>query len=107
MKQLDHKQTHTAIIAERTLLRSMRAGCLAPLACSAVVLDGSIQILARVYSPDGKKKIEVKHTIEHALLLDRLGNQRELIRLAEQLGREAAMLLAEQGATELIHQAHA
>ena len=107
VKQLDHKQTHAAIIAERTLLRSMRAGCLAPLACSAVVLDGSIQILARVYSPDGKKKIEVKHTIEHALLLDRLGNQRELIRLAEQLGREAAMLLAEQGATELIHQAHA
>ncbi len=107
VKKLDHLPTHAAVIAERTLLRSMRAGCLAPLACNAVLLEGSIRILARVFSPDGKQKIELKHMIEHKLQIDLLKNQGELMLLAERLGVEAAQLLAEQGATELIHQAHA
>ncbi len=106
VKQLNHLPTHTAVLAERTLLRSMRAGCLAPLACKADVREGSIDILARVFSPDGKKKIEVKHSIEHALKIDCLETSAEIILLAEQLGREAAGLLTEQGATELIHLAH-
>ena len=105
VKQLDHLLTHAAVVAERTLLRSMRAGCLAPLACNAVLLDGSIRILVRVFSPDGKQKIELKHMIEHGLQMSGSIDQRELLLLAERLGSEAAQLLAEQGATELIHQA--
>ncbi len=106
VKQLDHLPTHAAVVAERTLLRSMRAGCLAPLACNAIVRETSIEILARVFSPAGKRKIEVRHSIEHALRLDWRTYQGELVLLAERLGREAALQLAEQGAAELIHQAH-
>ncbi len=103
--QLDDKNTHAAVIAERSLLRSMRAGCLAPLACNAVVHDHSVRIRARVFSTDGKKKIEVNHSIDHKLEIAGLEHKKELYLLAHQLGREAADLLAEQGATELIHQA--
>ncbi len=103
--QLDDRTTHAAVIAERSLLRSMRAGCLAPLACNAAVHDQSIQIWARVFSPDGKKRIEVKHSIDHSLEIAGLEHKKELYILADHLGREAANLLAEQGATELIDQA--
>ena len=103
VSQLDHMTSHAAVIAERSLLRSMRAGCLAPLACNVVVHNETIQLLARVFSPDGKKRIEVNHAADHALNSNELLPKKELYLLAEQLGREAASLLAEQGATELIH----
>jgi hydroxymethylbilane synthase len=106
VSQLDDLRTHAAVIAERTLLRSMRAGCLAPLACNAIVKPNSLQILARVFSPDGKTKIETKHAVEHHLDFVNLDHKSELILMAEQLGREVAKRLTEQGAAELIHQAH-
>jgi hydroxymethylbilane synthase len=107
VKQLNHVPTQAAVIAERTLLRSMRAGCLAPLACNAIFHVHEIAITARVFSPDGKKKIEIKHATGHELRLDRADSQLMLIQLAEQVGREAAAQLVEQGASELIHQARA
>ncbi len=105
VQELDHMPTHAAVLAERTLLRSMRAGCLAPLACNAIVQSNSIQIVARVFSPDGKKKIEVKSSIEHQLQAESQEHKSQLYCLAEQLGRDAAELLIEQGAAELIHEA--
>ena len=105
VQELDHMPTHAAVLAERTLLRSMRAGCLAPLACNAVVRNNSIQIVARVFSPDGKKRIEVKHSIEHQLRTEGREHKSELYRLAEQLGSDAAEMLTAQGAAELIQEA--
>jgi len=107
VENLDHMPTHAAVLAERTLLRSMRAGCLAPLACNAIVQNNSFQILAIVFSPDGKKRIEVKHSIEHNIEIESQEHKSRLYRLAEQMGREAADLLIEQGASELIHEAKA
>ncbi len=111
VRQLDHLPTHAAVVAERSLLRSMRAGCLAPLACNAVVSDRSIALIARVFSTDGKQKIEVKHSIALGIQsdaeADREVSSDHWMALAEQLGREAASQLADQGATDLIHQAHA
>ena len=106
VRQLDHLPSHAAVVAERTLLRSMRAGCLAPLACNAIVYEGSIELVARVFSPDGEIRIEVKRQIKHTLRVDGLEIRNQWMLLAEQLGRDAAGKLAEQGATELIHQAH-
>ena len=103
---LDDLRTHAAVVAERTLLRSMRAGCLAPLACNAIVNASSVQIWARVFSSDGQIKIEIKHAVEHKLDFENLDHRGELVLLAEQLGREAARLLTDRGAAELIHQAH-
>ena len=45
VRNLDHMPTHAAVLAERTLLRSMRAGCLAPLACNAMVHNKSIRTI--------------------------------------------------------------
>lgn len=106
VQHLTHLPTHAAVVAERTLLRSMRAGCLAPLACNATVHDRTMVILARVFSPDGKQKIEVQHSIEYGLPSDGSTGTRERMLVAERLGSEAAALLIEQGAAELIHQAH-
>ncbi|MCY2983961.1 MAG: hydroxymethylbilane synthase [Planctomycetota bacterium] len=105
VQELDHLPTHAAVLAERTLLRSMRAGCLAPLACNAIVQNNSIQIVARVYSSDGKKRIEVKHSIDHQLQTEGGEHKPHLYRLAEQLGRDAAEMLIVQGAVELIQEA--
>ncbi len=107
VSQLDDLKTHAAVIAERTLLRSMRAGCLAPLACNAIVHSDSIQILARVFSPDGKTKIETKNAIEHKFDFCQITDKNELLHLAEQLGRDTAKQLTDLGAAALIHQAHA
>jgi hydroxymethylbilane synthase len=105
VQELDHMPTHAAVLAERTLLRSMRAGCLAPLACNAIVQNNSIQIVARIFSSDGKKRIEVQRSIEHQIQTERQEYKSELYRLAEQLGHDAAELLIEQGAAELIQEA--
>jgi hydroxymethylbilane synthase len=107
LENLDHMPTHAAVLSERTLLRSMRAGCLAPLACNAIVLNNSIQLSARVFSSDGKKRIEVKHSIEHQLEIESPDQKPQLYRLAEQVGREAADLLIARGASELIHESKA
>ena len=101
VQQLDHPATHAAVLAERTLLRSMRAGCLAPLAANAIVQAESIQIEARVFSADGQKVIEAKQRMEFPSELGSL----ELFAIAEQLGIKAAEQLTTLGASKLIEEA--
>jgi hydroxymethylbilane synthase len=102
LRSLDHVATHAAVLAERTLLRSMRAGCLAPLACNATLHQGSMQLNARVFSSDGKIKIETQHAISHALDIDDSSILSAIYLLAEQLGRESANKLIAKGAAKLI-----
>lgn len=101
VQQLDHAATHAAVLAERTLLRSMRAGCLAPLAANAIVQAESMQIEARVFSADGQKVIEAKQRMEFPRELGSL----ELFAIAEQLGIKAAEQLTALGASKLIEEA--
>lgn len=101
VQQLDHPATHAAVLAERTLLRSMRAGCLAPLAANAIVHADSIQMEARVFSTDGQKVIEAKQRMEFPRELGSL----ELFEIAEQLGIKAAEQLTTLGASKLIEEA--
>lgn len=105
IKPLDHPTTHGAVVAERALLRTMRAGCLAPLACNVVLEEDRILLRARVFSPDGSEMIEAHHFIEYGVKDVAIPTE-ELYALSERLGREAAGILDQQGATELIHQAH-
>ncbi len=100
VQQLDHPATHAAVLAERTLLRSMRAGCLAPLAANAIVHAESMQIEARVFSADGQKVIEAKQSMEFARELGSL----ELFAIAEKLGVKAAEQLTTLGASKLIEE---
>lgn len=97
---LDHISTHAAVLAERTLLRSMRAGCLAPLAAHASFSDTSLRIEARVFSHNGQEMVST----DLQLPLPSSANSTELLKLAVQLGEAAAQDLTHQGADKLIQQ---
>ena len=98
VKALDHPITHAAVIAERTLLRSMRAGCLAPLAAHTWLDDHLIRIEAKVFSQDGQNMIA---TVQQ-LPIERSLDTEALYSIAEQLGVLAAKDLSSKGAGELI-----
>lgn len=59
--------TFAAVLAERSLLRSLRGGCLAPIAAHATVdissandMAAELTLHARVLSPDGKQRLETR-----------------------------------------------
>ena len=57
LQPLNDANTHTAVIAERTLLAHLRGGCLAPVGAWARIENGSLQLSAVVLSPDGTKRV--------------------------------------------------
>jgi hydroxymethylbilane synthase len=90
---LDDEHTRAAVVAERTLLAALEAGCSAPVAALAVVtdnVDGAREIVLRgaVFEPDGRRAIRMTGT---GTLAD----------AAEVGSRLAAELLAE-GADQLL-----
>jgi hydroxymethylbilane synthase len=95
LMKLDHASTHLAVVIERTLLRAMRAGCLAPLAAHAVYEGETLRLTARVFSMDYSEMIEQfwSWPATRATSIDQ----------AVLLGTEAAHDLCELGADELIH----
>lgn len=88
LAQLDHPETHLAVLAERALLMALRAGCLAPVGAWARVDDDRLQLDAIVLSHDGRDRLSVS-------LSGPLGQ-------AESLGQQAAADLLTQGAAQLI-----
>jgi hydroxymethylbilane synthase len=54
---LDHADTHTAVLAERGVLRALGGGCQVPIGAYATVSEGRVQILAIVAAPDGTQLI--------------------------------------------------
>ncbi|MEQ1829918.1 MAG: hydroxymethylbilane synthase [Pirellula sp.] len=96
--QLDHPQTHSAVLAERSLLRSMRAGCLAPLAALARTYPDSIELTSRVFSADGRQVIASRQV----MMLSENITEIELYAQAVQLGVNTAKDLISQGADGLI-----
>jgi len=53
VRKLNDPETLACVRAERGLLRSLRAGCLAPVAAHAIVRDGQLRMKSKVYSADG------------------------------------------------------
>jgi hydroxymethylbilane synthase len=100
---LDHPCTHAAVAAERSLLRSMRAGCLAPLAAHARLINNSLHLSAKVFSADGQRVIEAAEQ----LVANADWPPFELYAHAELLGQRVAEQLQKQGAGELIRDARA
>lgn len=93
LSALDHAGTHQAVVAERTLLAELLAGCLAPVAALATVDGEELKLQARVMSRDGSRMIET--TAEGAA------------ENAFELGQKAAKQLLAEGAEELIALARA
>jgi hydroxymethylbilane synthase len=89
LSPLAHPATQQAVTAERTLLATLRAGCLAPVgAWGRIKDDGELHLSGVVLSLDGRKRLEVALS----------GRPDE----PAQLGTEAADELIAQGAIELI-----
>jgi len=91
VETLIHYDTHQSVLAERSLLRSLRGGCLAPVAAHAVVHNKTLHLIAKVFSLDGSKVLEQ--------------NQSGSIETAESIGENCALQLIAAGATELIDRA--
>lgn len=85
---LDDSESHQAVTAERSLLFTLRAGCLAPVGAWARVARNRLELKAVVLSPDGAQRIVASGDGEPMA--------------AQDLGRQVAEQLLSQGASDLI-----
>jgi hydroxymethylbilane synthase len=85
---LDDFETHQGVLAERTLLLELRAGCLAPVGGWGRIERGRLVLDAVVLSPDGKQRLSASGTSDVAD--------------AATLGHNLAQQLLAQGAADLI-----
>ncbi|HVX60860.1 MAG TPA: hydroxymethylbilane synthase, partial [Pirellulales bacterium] len=88
LAQLDHPETHAAVLAERAFLAAMRGGCLAPIGAFGRVESGRLRLSGAVLSPDGAKRLLAEAEGE-------LGD-------AGEVGQAVAADLLAQGGGELI-----
>ena len=98
---LNDPPTFAAVTAERSLLRSLRGGCLAPIAAFCEVqqaTQASLTLTARVLSPDGQQRLEAAHRVSVEDSFEIHGNRD----LAAELGRNVADELLAAGADRLL-----
>ncbi len=89
ISDLNHAASFASVIAERSLLANLLAGCLAPVAALArVASDGLLELQAGVFSIDGVRRVR--------------GTRRGAVESAADLGAQLADELKSLGATELI-----
>jgi hydroxymethylbilane synthase len=84
---LDHAASHQAVLAERTLLSHLRAGCLAPVGAWARFENSQLLLDAVVLSADGSRRLSATDSITND---------------PTALGRHVAEQLLNQGAAQLI-----
>jgi hydroxymethylbilane synthase len=88
LSTLDDPATHRAVVAERTMLAELRGGCLAPVGAWGRTVDDQLHLDGVVLSVDGQERLHA-----HA---------EGPLESAEDLGRQLAVRLREQGADRLI-----
>ncbi|MFB4165387.1 hydroxymethylbilane synthase [Alteribacillus sp. JSM 102045] len=87
LAQLNDEAVRKRVTAERAFLQSVEGGCQVPIGGYAILEeDGEVELTALVGSPDGK--VILKETLRGAD--------------PEQVGRDAAHILLEQGAKEIL-----
>lgn len=89
--ELDDPASHAAVDAERAMLLALRGGCLAPIAAWGRVEGGRLLLTGRVLSLDGRMRLETESSAS--------------IDAADELGRQVAESLLEQGAAKLVQAA--
>ncbi len=87
---LNHMPTQIAVMAERTCLAGLGGGCSLPIAAYAEVQDGKLRLHGRVSTRAGRPQLDVM-----------VSGKAELS-AAEHTGMEAARVLLEQGAAQLL-----
>lgn len=88
--------SHIEVVAERALLRELRAGCLAPVGAHAKIKDDSLHLEAVVLSQDGTERVHGEKVSEKVA-----GGEFELLAAAA-LGVELAQTLIANGAEKLL-----
>jgi hydroxymethylbilane synthase len=88
VRQLDHKATHNAVLAERSLLAALGGGCLIPLGVETQVSRNQLSIRAIVLNPTGNQCLEAEAK----------GNLADAV----EIGEEAAKKLIALGAKQLL-----
>src|SRR4029450_6160750 len=88
LSPLNHTNTYQAVAAERSLLLTLRGGCLAPVGALGRIENGRLVLDAVVLSGDGAKKISASGDAPPTS--------------AVVLGQQVAETLIAQGASELI-----
>jgi hydroxymethylbilane synthase len=89
---IEHSATRTAVLAERSVLAALEAGCAAPIGATADVTGDLLELSATVYRPDGAAELGCERSAEL------LGDDHFV---AELLGQAVAMQLLEDGAAEI------
>jgi hydroxymethylbilane synthase len=89
--QLDHPETHAAVVAERAMLSALHGGCMAPIAAWGRVENAALTLSGRVLCSNGSGQVE-------ATLI-------AACQEAESLGRRVAEALLAQGAAAWIEAA--
>ena len=98
---LNDLPTYAAVSAERSLLRSLRGGCLAPIAAFGEVKQSTtsnLMLTARVLSPNGRQRLETSQNVP----FDCSHEIDEIRETAIQLGRKVADQLLAAGADLLL-----
>jgi hydroxymethylbilane synthase len=90
---LDHPPSRAEVLAERSLLAGLEAGCRAPVAGRARATDGRLSLTGAVFAADGSRVL--REALEG------------LVAEAEAIGRSVAQRLLGRGADSLIAEAEA
>lgn len=98
MDVVDDPATRAAVTAERAVLRALEAGCSAPVAALAEVIEGALVLRGLAISPDGRQVFEG----ERRTPVDLTALRAELTAVSAQLGAELAADLLGQGAGEVL-----
>ncbi|MCA9105506.1 MAG: hydroxymethylbilane synthase [Planctomycetales bacterium] len=93
LAEIEHRESHLAVLAERSLLRELRGGCLAPVGAHAVVDEHSLRLDAVVLDPQGT---------ERRFATIQLSGSELTPQVAEEAGRTVANQLLADGAEALI-----
>lgn len=98
LELIDHTETHLAVAAERSLLRTLEGGCSAPLGVETSWIKGDngktlLQMKSNVVSTDGKESVEIELTQEVKTKAE-----------AESFGVNAASKLLHKGADKILNE---
>lgn len=103
MRAHDDPATRAAVTAERALLRTLEAGCSAPVGALGEAVDGSLRLRALAIAADGSHAISG----DLAVPLDLSEPRETLERIAAELGARLARDLLARGADALLARAAA
>lgn len=88
LKAIEHPETRDRCLAERSFLRELEGGCQVPIGVNTEIHDGNLTLTGIVASVDGQKLVQ--DTVTGA------------VEDAEELGKELAAILRQQGAQEIL-----